>query len=45
MGLIFYCSMTVSAVGDGNARGMVWTVTIYRDNNWSVGLYEAYEDN
>ena len=25
----------------------VWfrTVTIYKNNIWSVGLYEAYEDN
>lgn len=45
MDLIFYCSMTVSAAGDGNARGWFRTVTIYKNNIWSVGLYEAYEDN
>lgn len=25
--------------------GWFRTVTIYKNNIWSVGLYEAYEDN
>lgn len=45
MDLIFYCSMTVSAAGDGNAWGMVYDSNYLQNNIWSVGLYEAYEDN
>ena len=44
MGLIFYCSMTASAAGDEKCTSCgLGIVTIYK--NWSVGLYEAYEDN
>ena len=44
MGLIFYCSTTVSAAGDEKCMWYdLGIVTIYK--NWSVGLYEAYEDN